>query len=356
MDLGICVASHIQDIDYVVHAESLGYSHAWMADSQMIWSDCYATLALAASKTSHIQLGTGVAITGTRPPAVNAAGIATINAIAPGRTFFGVGAGNTAMRIMGLPPHKIRDLDRYLSEIAPLLKGEESIVKLGDIESPIRHIMRDKGFVNFDDRIPMYVSGFGPRSLGLAGKHGDGAVIAFAASTGALEMMWSMIEAGANKVDRTIDRDKFYLSALTTMVVLDDGEAIDSPRVKHECGAFAMASVHDDYDQDRNFGHQPPNYLAGIWDDYTRLLESFPEDRRHQRVHAGHNCWVIPEEERFVTAETISASCLVGTQDQLIEQLQTLGAEGLNQVMLLPPFDPRYDVINRVAKDILPHI
>lgn len=356
MDLGICVASHIQDIDYVVHAESLGYSHAWMADSQMIWSDCYATLALAASKTSHIQLGTGVAITGTRPPAVNAAGIATINAIAPGRTFFGVGAGNTAMRIMGLPPHKIRDLDRYLSEIAPLLKGEESIVKLGDIESPIRHIMRDKGFVNFDDRIPMYVSGFGPRSLGLAGKHGDGAVIAFAASTGALEMMWSMIEAGANKVGRTIDRDKFYLSALTTMVVLDDGEAIDSPRVKHECGAFAMASVHYAYDQYRNFGHQPPNYLAGIWDDYTRLLESFPEDRRHQRVHAGHNCWVIPEEERFVTAETISASCLVGTQDQLIEQLQTLGAEGLNQVMLLPPFDPRYDVINRVAKDILPHI
>ncbi|MFT7245169.1 MAG: 5,10-methylenetetrahydromethanopterin reductase [Candidatus Azotimanducaceae bacterium] len=356
MDLGICVASHIQDIDYVVHAESLGYSHAWMADSQMIWSDCYATLALAASRTSHIQLGTGVAITGTRPPAVNAAGIATINAIAPGRTFFGVGAGNTAMRIMGLPPHKIRDLDRYLTEIAPLLKGEESIVKLGDIESPIRHVMPDKGFVNFDDPIPMYVSGFGPRSLGLAGKHGDGAVIAFAANSGALEMMWSMIEAGANKVDRTIDRDKFYLSALTTMVVLDEGESIDSARVKHQCGAFAMASVHYAYDQYRNFGHQPPNYLAGIWDDYTSLLESFPEDRRHQRIHAGHNCWVIPEEEKFVTAETISASCLVGTQDQLIEQLQKLGAQGLNQVMLLPPFDPRYDVINRVARDILPHI
>lgn len=356
MDLGICVASHIQDIDYVVHAESLGYSHAWMADSQMIWSDCYATLALAASRTSTIQLGTGVAITGTRPPAVNAAGIATINAIAPGRTFFGVGAGNTAMRIMGLPPHKIKDLDRYLTEIGPLLKGEESIVKLGDIESPIRHVMPDKGFVNFEDQIPMYVSGFGPRSLGLAGKHGDGAVIAFAANSGALEMMWSMIEAGAQQAGRTIDRDNFYLSALTTMVVLDEGEAIDSPRVKHECGAFAMASVHYAYDQYRNFGHQPPNYLAGIWDEYTALLETFAKDRRHQRIHAGHNCWVIPEEEKFVTAETISASCLVGTQDQLIETLQGLEADGLNQVMLLPPFDPRYDVIDRVARDILPNI
>ena len=356
MDLGVCVASHIQDIDYVVHAESLGYSHAWMADSQMIWSDCYATLALAASKTSRINLGTGVAITGTRPPAVNAAGIATINAIAPGRTFFGVGAGNTAMRIMGLPPHKIKDLDRYLTEIAPLLKGEESMVQLGGVQSPIRHVMPDKGFVNFEDPIPMYVSGFGPRSLGLAGKHGDGAVVAFAASPGALEAMWAMIESGAEKVGRSIDRNEFYLSALTTMVVLDEGEAIDSPRVKHECGAFAMAAVHYAYDQFRNFGHQPPNHLAGIWDDYTALLESYPEDRRHQRIHAGHNCWVIPEEEKFVNADTIAASCLVGTQDQLIEQLRSLGESGLDQVMLLPPFDPRYDVLDRVARDIMPHI
>ena len=107
MDLGICVASHVGDIGYVERAEELGYSHAWLADSQMLWSDCYATLALAADRTSRINLGTGVAVTGTRPAPVNAAAIATINALAPGRTFCGVGAGNTAMRVMGLPPHRI---------------------------------------------------------------------------------------------------------------------------------------------------------------------------------------------------------------------------------------------------------
>ncbi len=48
MDLGICVASHVGDVGYVVRAEELGYTHAWLADSQMLWSDCYATLALAA--------------------------------------------------------------------------------------------------------------------------------------------------------------------------------------------------------------------------------------------------------------------------------------------------------------------
>ena len=58
MDIGICAASHIGDIDYVVQAEALGFSHAWMADSQMLWSDCYATLALVAERTSRIRIGT----------------------------------------------------------------------------------------------------------------------------------------------------------------------------------------------------------------------------------------------------------------------------------------------------------
>ena len=102
MDIGVCVASHIGDVGYAVAAEQIGFSHAWFADSQMLWSDCYACLALAASQTSRIRLGTGVAISGTRPAPVNAAAIASINALAPGRTFFGVGAGNTAMRVMGL--------------------------------------------------------------------------------------------------------------------------------------------------------------------------------------------------------------------------------------------------------------
>jgi alkanesulfonate monooxygenase SsuD/methylene tetrahydromethanopterin reductase-like flavin-dependent oxidoreductase (luciferase family) len=178
----------------------------------------------------------------------------------------------------------------------------------------------------------------------------------FAASGSVMEAIWAMIEKGAAGVERQIDRNTFYTTALTTMVVLDPGEAMDSARVKHECGAFAMAAIHYAYDQYRNFGHQPPNYLSGIWEDYTRLLETYPADRRHQRIHAGHNCWVLPEEEQFVTKETIEASCLVGTQDAILHKLHELEDHGLNQVMILPSFDPRYAVIERVAKDIIANL
>ncbi len=344
-------------MDYVVHAEALGYSHAWLADSQMLWSDCYATLALAADRTSRIRLGTGVAVSGTRPAPVTAAAIATINALAPGRTFLGVGAGNTAMRVMGQPPHRIREFDAYLTTLAPLLRGEEA--PMGPLtagahgEVPIRHIMPDRGFVNFADPIPLYVSGFGPRSLALAGRHGDGAVLALAANAGVMAQMRHWIEEGAAAVGRRLDRSNFYTTALTTIVVLDDGEAVDSDRVKAECGAMAMAAVHYAYDQWRNFGHQPPGVYRGIWDDYCALLERYPAERRHQRIHAGHNCWVVPEEERFLTPEVLQAGSMIGTRAELLDRLGALAAAGLDQVMILPNFDTRYDVLERVGRDLV---
>ena len=346
------MASHVGDVGYVVRAEELGYSHAWLADSQMIWSDCYATLALAADRTSHIRIGTGVAVSGTRSAPVTAASIATINALAPGRTFLGVGTGNTAMRIMGQKPHRIAPFDRYLTAVRGLLRGEEV-----EFEGKrIRHVMPDRGFVNLEAEIPLYVSGFGPRSLGLAGKHGDGVVLAMPPTPEVLQMMFGLVKAGASEAGRTMDRESFSTTALTTISVLDPGETADSPRIRAECGAFAMATVHYFYDQWRQFGNPPPSLLAPIWDDYRALLSGVPDEILHQRIHAGHNCWVLPEEERFVTRELIESTCLVGTADELVDRLRAFEAAGLDQVMILPAWEPRYDVLERVARDVLPRV
>lgn len=358
MDIGVCVASRVKDIDYVVHAERLGFSHAWMADSQMLWSDVFASLALAADRTDTINVGTGVAVSGTRPAAVNAAGIATINALAPGRTFFGVGSGNTARRIMGMPPQKIAEFDAYLKTLVPLLRGEEAWLKHGETNIPIKHIMPDDGFVNFKDPIPLFVSGFGPKSLALAGTYGDGAVLGVATEHAARQSLSAVHEAArsSGRAGTPQDCDRgFYNTALTCISVLDPQEPVDSARVKSECGAMAMASVHYAFDQFRNFGHQPPNWLAEIWDDYCALLSREPAERIHQRIHAGHNCWVLPEEERFLTPKVLQAANMIGTQEQLLERLHDLAAAGLNQVMVLPNFETRNQVLERISKDIIPH-
>lgn len=356
MEIGICVASQISDVDYIVEAENLGFSDAWFGDSQMLWSDCYATLALAAERTSKINVGTGVAISGTRLPAVHAAGIASINQIAPGRTFFGVGSGNTAMRVMGLAPQKIKAFEEFLIEVKPLLSGQESTIKREGRRIPILHIMQNEGFVNFKDKIPMYVSGFGPKSLGLAGKYGDGAVLAMPANTNIMEAYWEMIEKGASELNRVIRRDSYPTTALTAISILDKGENVDSERIKRECGPMTMASIHYFYDQWRNFGHPPPAFLEEIWDDYNSMLNNFPEEKIHQRIHSGHNCWVIEEERKFLTPSVLHATCLIGSKDNLIERLLELASTGLNKLMILPSLEPRYEILRRVSKDLIGNI
>ena len=66
--------------------------------------------------------------------------------------------------------------------------------------------------------------------------------------------------------------------------------------------------------------------------------------------------WVLDEEERFLTPEVLTASNMIGTRDQIIEQLHGMAEAGLNQVMILPNFDTRYDVLEEVAREILPNV
>jgi len=65
MNVGI-VTAKIDEIGYITHAENLGYSHCWVTDSQMIRSNCWAVLALAAQQTRRMRLGTGVNVPGLR--------------------------------------------------------------------------------------------------------------------------------------------------------------------------------------------------------------------------------------------------------------------------------------------------
>jgi 5,10-methylenetetrahydromethanopterin reductase len=82
MDFGI-VTAKVDEIGYITHAENLGFTHRWVTDSQMIRSDCWAVLALAARDTRRMQLGTGVNVPGLRLAPVAASGIATIKPSRP---------------------------------------------------------------------------------------------------------------------------------------------------------------------------------------------------------------------------------------------------------------------------------
>jgi alkanesulfonate monooxygenase SsuD/methylene tetrahydromethanopterin reductase-like flavin-dependent oxidoreductase (luciferase family) len=344
------MAAKVDEVDYALLAEDLGYARVWVADSPMLWSDCYATMALIARATSRIGVGTGVAVAGLRLAPVTAAAHATINRLAPGRVFCGIGSGNTAMRILGRKPMSIARFEEHLQELRPLLRGDESVLRHGEALIPTRHVMPDAGFVAFAPSMPMYVSAFGPKSMALAARHGDGVVIGVSTPE-SLRTVWRLLDAGAGQ---PVDRARFHTAALSTMVVLEAGEAVDSERVKAECGAFAMAVVHYAYEQWSQYGAEPPAFLAGIWDDYVALLAKVPAERRHLRIHLGHNCWVEPEEERFLTPAVLANGCMVGTADALAERVDALAQAGLHELMLLPTLATKEDVLRDVAAKVKP--
>src|SRR5947209_11481262 len=113
----------------------------------MIFSDCYAVLALAARQTRRIRLGPGTAICGTRSPPVQVAAMATLNRIAPGRVVLGIGTGNTAMRTMGQKPMTIAAFGEYLRVLRGLLDGEVVDYTYAGKTRPIRMLRHEARFM-----------------------------------------------------------------------------------------------------------------------------------------------------------------------------------------------------------------
>jgi 5,10-methylenetetrahydromethanopterin reductase len=178
MKFGFCIMSDIDEIGFFSFIENLGYDSAWVADSQMMYSDLYAVCALAAQQTKRLRIGPGTAICGTRIPPVQVAAMATLNRIAPGRVFLGIGTGNTAMRTMGQKPMKIAAFGEYLRVVSGLLDGHVVDYAFEGRSRPVKILRHEARFMNLLPKIPLYVSGFGPRAMALAGEFGDGLVFA----------------------------------------------------------------------------------------------------------------------------------------------------------------------------------
>lgn len=355
MDFGMCVTTKLSDVDECVEFERLGFDAIWVPDSQMIWGDCYAYLALAAERTDRIRIGTGVAVAGTRIPPVTAHSIASINTIAPGRTFLGVGAGNSAHRFLDHKPLPINKYAEELRVIRALLHGEEVDYTFRGGTAPTRLLMADRGYVNLDDPVPILVSGFGPKSQALAGMYGDGLVTSLPPEPRAIARALETARRGAESVGRTLP-DPFPVVSLTNVVVLEPGESVTSERIIEENGPYVISSLHYVYDKIRQYGGEPPHHLQGIWDDYAAVVEQGPELTRHLRIHDGHCTFLRDDERRFVTEDLIRQTCIVGTPEEVVAKIRELDEAGLDEIMMLPAPGTQVRVAEQFAQEIMPRV
>ena len=356
MKFGAAIAPKIDDWQYFKYAEDLGYDSAWVPDSQMIWSDCYAVLALAAWHTSTIRLGTGVGIAPTRLAPVTSASIASINRLAPGRTFLGIGTGHTSMRAMGHEPMKGADFREYLRVLRALLDGDEVDYTLNGETRAIRFLHEDMGFIDTAHRIPIYVGADGPMALKAAGAYGDGRISGLDPTPDRLKASIVLMHEGAAAAGRQLGDP--HVTGMVSACVLQPGEDPGSDRVVDCVGATVVGVLHFWHDIYAQSGDD--SFIAETcrdeWNDYLALVKSWniPIEKRYQRLHMGHATFMMPEERKLVTPALIQASgALVGTANEIIERIKEQEEAGLREVLLLPTEAEARTVLKEFAEHVI---
>ena len=197
-------------VELLALAESHGFEYGWTYDSHILWHDPYPLLTMAALETSTMKLGLNVTNPGTREPTVTASAFATLQAISGGRMVIGIGRGDSARRTIGLKPVKVDEFERSTAAIKDLANGRP--VRWNDFDVHIE-------WAHGQPEIPVYIAGYGPRVLAVAGRIADGVIIQLA-DPEIVEWIVGQVRAAAEEAGR--DPTEIKVMACAPAHVSDD--------------------------------------------------------------------------------------------------------------------------------------
>jgi alkanesulfonate monooxygenase SsuD/methylene tetrahydromethanopterin reductase-like flavin-dependent oxidoreductase (luciferase family) len=354
MDFGIAFPSFIRSWQDVALAEQYGFTHAWFYDSQMLYSDVFATMALAAHHTKSIKLGTLVCVLGSRIPPVTANAIATINELAPGRVILGVGPGFTARNTMGLPPLSLKQVREEVRVIQHLLRGEETSYVEGPHTRAIRFLHPDRGYINVKDAVPVYLAAQAPKATRLAGEIAEG-WITVTPDPAIIEDGRKLLQAGANAAGRPLW--ELPVVDLTACCVLREGESKTSERVKQRVGPFVAVLLHTLWNPEGlavgPFAPPAVADLARAYHEHHIMAMRTPYEKRYLEMHYGHVIFLQPGEHRYITDELVDYGSLTGTRAQIIDRLRALERAGVTHLALHVTGTSGRDVIEEFGREII---
>ena len=354
MDFGIVFPAGLDTHEDVQHAERAGFSHAWIYDSQMLFSDPYICMARCAEHTNTIKIGTGVTNPSSRIAPVTANSFATINALAPGRVVLGIGTGNTARRTLGMPAAKLDELREHVRICADLLAGKTTDYVEGDRQRQIKFLNPDGDWYNIEDRIPIFIAASGPKSLRLAGEIADGVILFGAVSPILINFVMDHVRAGAERAGR--DPADIYTLCMTAFHLTEPGEDLETSKVRQAVGPFVSSSTNI-----FALSNPDPNTLpAELREDILGFRDVYrvpegPIESRHLKMYADYLLGFKAEHEKVVTEKIIRATTLTGTADDIVNSIENMRAAGIHQVAIQPILSAG-DTIDSLAGEIFSRV
>jgi limonene 1,2-monooxygenase len=335
-----------RDLELIVRLDELGFDEAWVGEHHSTGWETIASpeifLAVAAERTRHIRLGTGVVSLPYHHPLMVAERIVQLDHLTRGRINFGVGPGGhlTDARMLGIDPARLRPmmaeaLDvvvRLLSDPAPLTV-DGSWFTLRDAVLQLRPYQRPHP--------PIAVTSMeSPAGMVLAGRHGAG-VLSLTVARGPrgpidLAAHWRLAEESAQENGRSVSREDWRL-VVPVHLAETRREALDDAR------AGAARFLLD--------------YVEGVTG-RPRPVPGPPEAIIDQMVEAGS--WVVGTPDDAISAierlqeRSGGFGCLAVTATEWAPREKVLRSHELMARHVMPRFQGSLegiDASNRVARE-----
>ena len=326
MRFGITLKPDIS-VDRIVgltrQAEAAGFEYGWIFDSHVLWKEPYPLLTLMATNTERMRLGTCVTNPATRDLTVTASLFATLNLISNGRMELGIGRGDSSRRVMGKKPVSWSQLEAAVREFRDLTAGKE-----------VQHEGQATRLTWAEVPPPVWIAGYGPKVLHMAGRVADGIILQFA-DPALIDWCMSFVREGARSAGR--DPSKIEVMAAAPVWVSDDLN-ISRERVRW---FPALVSNHV---MDLIRQYKP--------EDLPPALTSYVQDRGHYDYQ--HHCEVDSDNANFVSDEVVDRFCLVGPVAAHHKKLRELAGVGVTQFNIYLMCGDEEQTLEIYQRDVLP--
>ncbi len=305
--------------------EAAGWDGMLVVDSQNLSGDPYVSLALAATATTRIGLGTGVTNSVTRHAAATATAITSVNRVSNGRAVLGIGRGDSALAHLGRAPARLAQFERYLRQLQTYLRGES--VSFDDIDIP-HDVAPPMSALALHDapsasriawiadgaKVPVEVAASGPKVIAMAALHAERVMFALGADVERLT--WGIALARQTRKAAGLDPDGVAFGAYVNLGCHNDMAAARA-LVRGGLTTFARFSVMH--------GKASGPVSAGDRAVLEALRSNY-DMRAHTRGDS--------RQAGTLTDDFIDRFAIVGPPERCIQRLRSLAALGLDKVAI----------------------
>ena len=268
-------------------AEEAGFARLGISDV-VYWPDCFMLQALCAQATRRIAVGAMVTNPYTRHPVVLAGALSTLDDIAPGRAFCGLGVG-AGLEPLGIDyPKPVATLRQAVADVRTLLGGGE--VGGERLIRPAAH------------PVPISIGTRSPQVMRLAGEVADIALVGGRfLSSDLADTYRTWLAEGAARVGRTLD--DFEVAPRLTLCCSEDGDL--ARRSVKRYAAHYLTLI------------RPPELDVSP----DRMVAVEAALARSRGWYFDHSRYDDPELDRLIDDRLVRAFTIVGTPDECADQL-----------------------------------